>query len=74
MAEPAPFPSEDEAYNLKIPKSTLTPEEREIINNHMVTTIRMLGKPCPGPSTCAGYRSTPAATTNDWTARATPRA
>jgi HD-GYP domain-containing protein (c-di-GMP phosphodiesterase class II) len=40
--EAAPFLSEDEAYNLKIPKGTLTPEEREIVNNHIVTTIRML--------------------------------
>ena len=33
---------EDEIYNLTIPKGTLTPEEREVINNHMVATINML--------------------------------
>lgn len=32
----------DEIYNLKITKGTLTPEERQIINNHIVTTINML--------------------------------
>jgi HD-GYP domain-containing protein (c-di-GMP phosphodiesterase class II) len=33
----------DEVYNLTIIKGTLTPEEREIINNHIVVTIEMLG-------------------------------
>ena len=37
-----PLLSENEIYNLSIPKGTLTPEEREIINNHMVVTIDML--------------------------------
>jgi response regulator RpfG family c-di-GMP phosphodiesterase len=32
----------EEVYNLTIPKGTLTPEERTIINNHMVATIKML--------------------------------
>lgn len=36
------FLSEDETYNLTIPKGTLTPEERQIINNHIVVTINML--------------------------------
>ena len=37
-----PLLSENEIYNLSIAKGTLTPEEREIINNHMVVTIDML--------------------------------
>jgi HD-GYP domain-containing protein (c-di-GMP phosphodiesterase class II) len=37
-----PLLSEDEVYNLKIARGTLTPEEREIINQHIVSTIRML--------------------------------
>lgn len=36
------FLSDDETYNLTIPKGTLTPEERQIINNHIVVTINML--------------------------------
>lgn len=39
---PAPFLSEDEIYNLNVTKGTLTPEEREIINHHIVVTIDML--------------------------------
>ena len=35
---------EDEIANLCIPKGTLTNEEREIINNHVVITIKMLEK------------------------------
>jgi len=34
--------SQNEVYNLTIIKGTLTPEEREIINNHIVVTIGML--------------------------------
>ena len=34
--------NEDEVYNLTIEKGTLTSEEREIINNHIVATIKML--------------------------------
>lgn len=37
-----PFLSEDEVYNLSIMRGTLTSEEREIINNHIVVTINML--------------------------------
>lgn len=37
-----PLLNEEEIYNLSIPKGTLTPEERTIINNHMVATINML--------------------------------
>lgn len=37
-----PLLTENEIYNLSIAKGTLTPEEREIINNHMVVTIDML--------------------------------
>ena len=36
--------SEDEIKNLCIPKGTLTDEERQIINNHVVVTIKMLEK------------------------------
>lgn len=36
------FLSENEVYNLTIEKGTLTPEERTIINNHIVVTINML--------------------------------
>ncbi|HEX5635989.1 MAG TPA: HD domain-containing phosphohydrolase [Gammaproteobacteria bacterium] len=34
--------SDDEVKNLTIAKGTLTPEERQIINNHMAVTIKML--------------------------------
>jgi len=34
--------TEDEVKNLTIAKGTLTPEEREVINNHIVVTIKML--------------------------------
>jgi len=34
--------SDDEIYNLQIPKGTLTAEEREVINNHITVTIKML--------------------------------
>ena len=34
--------NDDEVYNLTVPKGTLTPEEREIINYHIVATIKML--------------------------------
>lgn len=34
--------TENEIYNLQIPKGTLTPEEREHINHHIVATINML--------------------------------
>lgn len=37
-----PLLNAEETYNLKIEKGTLTPEERTIINNHMVATIKML--------------------------------
>ena len=36
------FLTENEVYNLNIFRGTLTAEEREIINNHIVATIRML--------------------------------
>lgn len=38
------FLSEDEVYNLTIPKGTLTPEERKVINDHIVVTINMLNE------------------------------
>ncbi|NGZ04725.1 MAG: GAF domain-containing protein [Magnetococcales bacterium] len=37
-----PFLSDNEVYNLNIPKGTITPEERQIINNHVSATIKML--------------------------------
>ncbi len=40
--ESVPLLSENEIYNLCIAKGTLTPEEREVINNHIVATIKML--------------------------------
>jgi HD-GYP domain-containing protein (c-di-GMP phosphodiesterase class II) len=40
--EESNFLTEDEVYNLNIFRGTLTAEEREIINNHIVATIRML--------------------------------
>ena len=43
-----PFITEDEVYNLNVQKGTLTDEQREIINNHIVSTISMLeGLPFP---------------------------
>jgi HD-GYP domain-containing protein (c-di-GMP phosphodiesterase class II) len=36
------FLTEDEVYNLNIFRGTLTEEERKIINNHIVATIKML--------------------------------
>ena len=36
------FLSENEVYNLMIERGTLTPEERTVINNHIVVTINML--------------------------------
>jgi len=40
--ESVSFLSENEVYNLNIARGTLTAEEREIINNHIVVTINML--------------------------------
>jgi HD-GYP domain-containing protein (c-di-GMP phosphodiesterase class II) len=40
--EELPLLSDNEVYNLNIEKGTLTAEEREVINNHIVTTIKML--------------------------------
>ncbi|MBF0295110.1 MAG: GAF domain-containing protein [Magnetococcales bacterium] len=37
-----PFLTDNEIYNLNIPKGTINPEERTIINNHIVATIKML--------------------------------
>ncbi|MBF0466275.1 MAG: HD domain-containing protein [Nitrospirae bacterium] len=38
-----PILDENELHNLSIPKGTLTDDEREIINNHVVMTEKMLG-------------------------------
>lgn len=46
----ADFLSDDEVYNLTIRKGTLTSEERQIINHHIVMTIEMLEK-LPFPKT-----------------------
>lgn len=37
-----PLLSENELYNLSISRGTLTAEERQVINNHIVVTINML--------------------------------
>jgi HD-GYP domain-containing protein (c-di-GMP phosphodiesterase class II) len=39
---PERFLSRDEEANLNIPYGTLTPQEREVINHHIVATIKML--------------------------------
>ena len=39
-----PFLSEDEVHNLSVRRGTLTEEERQIINHHIVMTIDMLDK------------------------------
>ena len=36
------FLTDNEVYNLSISKGTLTPEERKVINDHIVVTIEML--------------------------------
>lgn len=41
-ASAMPLLSENEVYNLNISRGTLTAEEREVINNHIVVTINML--------------------------------
>jgi HD-GYP domain-containing protein (c-di-GMP phosphodiesterase class II)/DNA-binding response OmpR family regulator len=38
------FLTDNEVYNLSIRKGTLTAEEREVINNHIVMTLEMLEK------------------------------
>lgn len=40
--EPRPLLTPNEIYNLTISKGTLTPEERDQINNHIVATINIL--------------------------------
>jgi HD-GYP domain-containing protein (c-di-GMP phosphodiesterase class II) len=40
--QPERFLTRDEEANLNIPYGTLTPREREIINHHIVATIKML--------------------------------
>jgi HD-GYP domain-containing protein (c-di-GMP phosphodiesterase class II) len=47
--EPLPFLSADEIENLSVKRGTLTRAEREIINHHIVMTIRML-EVLPWPS------------------------
>jgi len=37
-----PFLSHEEVYNLTIPKGTLTPEERDVVQHHIVATHEML--------------------------------
>ena len=44
QGEKVDFLDEKEIRNLQIPKGTLLPEEREIINDHIVITIDMLEK------------------------------
>ncbi len=40
--EAQPYLTDNEVYNLSIPAGTLTKEEREIINYHIVATIKLL--------------------------------
>ena len=42
QGEESDFLSRDEIYNLSVERGTLTAEEREIINHHIVATINML--------------------------------
>src|SRR5690606_36003683 len=42
QGERAPLLSDDEVYNLSIPRGTLTREDRQIINNHVAMTFKML--------------------------------
>jgi HD-GYP domain-containing protein (c-di-GMP phosphodiesterase class II) len=42
--EEVPFLDENEIYNLCISRGTLTREERDVINDHIVVTIEMLAK------------------------------
>ncbi len=37
-----PLLDDNETYNLIVEKGTLTPEERDVINNHIVATVKML--------------------------------
>jgi len=37
-----PLLSENEVYNLSTRRGTITPEERQIMNDHMVHTVNML--------------------------------
>ncbi|OSM05235.1 HD family phosphohydrolase [Magnetofaba australis] len=53
QGEDAPFLSDDEVYNLNIARGTITKEEREIINHHVVATIKMLSAiPFPNHLKC----------------------
>lgn len=40
--EPLPLLTDDEIYNLSTRRGTITPEERQIMNDHMVHTVNML--------------------------------
>ena len=40
--KPEPLLSENEVYNLSTRRGTITPEERQIMNDHMVHTVNML--------------------------------
>ena len=44
MGEKKSFLSEHEVKNLNIPKGTLLPEERQIINDHVLHSLEMLSK------------------------------
>ena len=56
-----------ELYNLSIKGGTLPPEDRFIINSHMVHTIVMLSKP-PSLSTYNKYQPSQAVITKRWMA------
>ena len=58
--------TDDEVYNLCISRGTLTQEEREVINNHIVATIEMLGR-FPIRNTSVECPSSRADTMSEWT-------
>jgi hypothetical protein len=60
------FLTADEVENLTIRSGTLTQAERDIINHHIVATIRML-ETCPGRATSRTCPNTRAGTTSAWT-------
>jgi HD-GYP domain-containing protein (c-di-GMP phosphodiesterase class II) len=53
QGERVPFLSENEAYNLSIVRGTLTHEDRQIINNHVAMTYKMLSA-LPWPKHLSG--------------------
>ncbi|GIS55028.1 hypothetical protein Ct9H90mP29_20700 [bacterium] len=60
-----PFLSDEEIQNLNIPKGTLLPDEREIINDHIVITIEMLEQ-LPYPKNLKNIPEFAGVTTKKW--------